>query len=403
MAQHRRQLPDSTTQMSSQVVVLRAANPWDGTKFQDRHLAERLAGRGVSVLYVDPPMSHLTARRDPARAAVLAEPRLRELSPGLTRLTPVVLPCPRRTAMGRVTSCLLAKLVDQALRAGGVTADVVIDSDPLAPILGRLPARLQVYWAQDDFAGGAALLGQSAHRLQRGDAQLASRADVVIASSPVVNDRLREAGNSPQFIPFGCDSGLFASVDQAAPAQDVHLTGPVVGFVGHLAERIDLRLLEAIADRGRSLLLIGPVHPKFDIARIRPLLARPNVQWVGAKPFHALPSYLRHVDVGVVPYADTAFNRGSFPLKTLEYLAAGRAVVATALPSTQWLATDLIRLENEPAAFADAVDAALRQVRSADLVAARRNFAAQHDWECRTDQFVRVLGLKMRERAAEPG
>jgi len=53
------------------------------------------------------------------------------------------------------------------------------------------------------------------------------------------------------------------------------------------------------------------------------------VRWVGPQPYGALPGYLRLMDVGVVPYRDSAFNRGSFPLKTLEYLAAGRGVVAT--------------------------------------------------------------------------
>jgi teichuronic acid biosynthesis glycosyltransferase TuaH len=31
-----------------------------------------------------------------------------------------------------------------------------------------------------------------------------------------------------------------------------------------------------------------------------------------------LPGYLRMMDVGLVPYRDSPFNRGSFPLKTLE-------------------------------------------------------------------------------------
>ena len=57
------------------------------------------------------------------------------------------------------------------------------------------------------------------------------------------------------------------------------------------------------------------------------LLARPNVQWVGAAPFERLPTYMRAIDVGIVPYADSAFNQ-ELPLKTLEYLAAGRPTVA---------------------------------------------------------------------------
>jgi len=104
------------------------------------------------------------------------------------------------------------------------------------------------------------------------------------------------------------------------------------------------------------------------------------VTWVGPKPFGALPGYLRVIDVGLVPYRNSAFNRGSFPLKTLEYLAAGRGVVGTGLPATRWLGTDLVRIADQPAAFADAVEREAARPRTAALAATRREFAARHSW-----------------------
>ena len=123
--------------------------------------------------------------------------------------------------------------------------------------------------------------------------------------------------------------------------------------------------MEAIAERGRSLLLVGPKDPAFEPERFSALVQRPNVCWVGLKPFEALPGYLRLIDVGIVPYCDNPFNRGSFPMKTLEYLSAGRAVVSTDLPSVlRWLATDLVTVASGPGEFADAVDRLLGEVRS---------------------------------------
>ena len=43
-------------------------------------------------------------------------------------------------------------------------------------------------------------------------------------------------------------------------------------------------------------------------------------------PYDKLGSALADVTVCLLPYADTDFNRASFPLKILEYLAAGRRV-----------------------------------------------------------------------------
>jgi teichuronic acid biosynthesis glycosyltransferase TuaH len=165
----------------------------------------------------------------------------------------------------------------------------------------------------------------------------------------------------------------------------------VVGFVGHINGRIDLRLLEDIADRGRSLLLVGPKDPAFEPGRFDALRRRPNVRCVGPKPFDALPGYLRMIDVGVVPYGDSPFNRGSFPLKTLEYLAAGRAVVATDLPAIRWLATDLVCIAQAPGAFADEVDRLLALPRTPEVLARRQAFAARHSWARRADDVYEAI------------
>jgi teichuronic acid biosynthesis glycosyltransferase TuaH len=152
-----------------------------------------------------------------------------------------------------------------------------------------------------------------------------------------------------------------------------------------------LRLLEAVADRGRSLLLVGPKDPTFEPQRFDALVSRPNVSWVGPKPFDALPSYFRAIDVGVVPYGDSPFNRGSFPLKTLEYLAAGRAVVSTDLPATRWLDTNLVAIASAPEAFADHVERLLEEGAKSGLTASRKEFAAKHSWPVRAGEFYEAI------------
>jgi teichuronic acid biosynthesis glycosyltransferase TuaH len=383
------------------LVVFHAANSWDSVKFADQHLAEALS-RLVPVLYVDPPISFLTPLKRPEARAALRQPRLRLLAPGLARLTPVSLPGMERPGMAAITTVLVRRAMARAARSlvgrDGVRA--VIAASVLVPTLGACGERLGVYWAQDDFVGGAELFGSSAERISSGELRLAAAADLIVASNPVVADAWRGRGRADTLlIPFGADAERFAATDQAPPAGDVELPAPVVGFVGHLGDRIDLRLLEAVADSGRSLLLVGPRHPRFELERMEQLLARANVQWVGPKQFEVLPSYLRAIDVGLVPYADSAFNRGSFPLKTLEYLAAGRGVVATDLPAIRWLVEQaagrdgLIEVASQPADYAAAVERALSTGREAEAVARRRAFAAEHSWARRAEAFAAALGV----------
>jgi teichuronic acid biosynthesis glycosyltransferase TuaH len=146
-------------------------------------------------------------------------------------------------------------------------------------------------------------------------------------------------------------------------------------------------------------LLVGPRHHRLPAARLEPLVARPNVQWVGAQPFEALPSYLERIDVGLVPYTDTPFNRASFPLKCLEYLAAGRAVVATDLPAIRWLDTPLVSIaDRAPDAFAEAVFRAASAPDDARLVAKRQAFARANGWNVRAEAFADALGMERSRR-----
>ncbi len=117
----------------------------------------------------------------------------------------------------------------------------------------------------------------------------------------------------------------------------------------------------------------------------------------------AVPAYLAAIDVGVTPYADSAFNRASFPLKTLEYLAAGRPVVSTDLPGARWLLEDLasvdpapeqvLSLAGGPAEMVAAVRRMTARPGGPALAARCRSFAARHSWGRRADALAAAIGL----------
>jgi teichuronic acid biosynthesis glycosyltransferase TuaH len=128
--------------------------------------------------------------------------------------------------------------------------------------------------------------------------------------------------------------------------------------------------------------------------RFAALAARPNVRHVGAKPFAGLPGYLRVIDVGLTPYADTPFNRASFPLKTLEYLAAGRDVVSAPLPANAWLDSDLVTEATGAPAYAAATRRALGRPRTGAVAQRRREFAARHSWAHRARALAGLVALR---------
>jgi glycosyltransferase involved in cell wall biosynthesis len=375
-------------------IVVHAAMRYQGPRFAVQHLADNLS-RYMPVLYVDPPVSALGAVRYPELRSSMSGPRLAMLTPRMAHLRPVLPPGKERVGMTAISSWLLRRRVAAALRTLSATPYATVVQDPVRPLLRGLHDQRRVFLVTDDYPMLADIVGVSEARLRRGEAALASHADVIVVVSTVLAEKFRSMGYAPLLVPNGCDASLFAGVDAAPVAVDVDLRPPIVGFVGFLSDRADFTLLDAIARRGHSLLLVAPRIGRFDMSGIRDLLARPNVRWVGGKPHGALPSYLRCIDVGIVPYPDTQLNRASFPLKTLEYLAAGRRVVTTDLPAVRWLDTELVRIAPfDPTGFADAVEASLAEPDDEARRARRRAFAARHGWPQRADLVADALELQ---------
>ena len=384
------------------MIVYFAGSEYAGIAGTDRHIATRLSAM-TPVLYVDPPRP----------AADHAGPW--QLGPGLWRLAPWVPRGAFRPGVHTVTTRLMRRAARRAAAALGqrITGVIVATYDDL---LGTAPGARTLFYATDDLVSGADLLGLPRRRLAAGQARQLARADAVAAVSPALAERLRRAGRAGAHrpdvvvVPNGCAADAYAAVDAAPWPADLPAGfgapggEPVAGFVGHINARIDIAVLAAVAAAGGPLLLVGPRHPGYEPERFPALLSRPNVFWTGPKPFAELPSYLRVIDVGLTPYRATEFNRASFPLKTLEYLAAGRGVVSADLPATAWLRDDpagaeLITVARTPADFVQAVRAApavrtapAGAARSAEPARRRRAFAQRHDW---SERARTVAGLLM--------
>jgi teichuronic acid biosynthesis glycosyltransferase TuaH len=381
------------------VIVYFAGSEYEGIAGTDHHIATRISAMSP-VLYVDPPR--------PAADHSGPQP----IGPNLWRLAPRVPPGAHRPGLHAVTTILVRHAARQAAATlrQQVTGVIAANYDDLLGTFSGVPS---VFYATDDLVAGAGLMGLPRRRLQAAQLRQLARADAVAAVSVTLaarldraaDDHLRQAVGArarreAAVVPNGCDTDAYAAVDAAPLPTDLpHGLAepggkPVAGFVGHINARIDIAVLEAVAAGGGPLLLVGPRHPDYEPVRFPALIKRPNVFWMGPKPFAELPSYLRMIEVGLTPYQMTEFNRASFPLKTLEYLSAGRGVVSADLPATAWLRDDpdgaaLIRVARTPAEFVAAIPLAAR--RSAELAALRRAFARRHDWSERARTLTELL------------
>ena len=135
---------------------------------------------------------------------------------------------------------------------------------------------------------------------------------------------------------------------------------PVVGVIGQINQRIDVATMTALATRHPdwTLVFIGPlVRERVDVSMLESL---PNVRFLGLKPAADLPRYLKSIDVCLIPYIVDDHTRYMHPLKTLEYLAAGRPVVSTPLPALS-IYEEHVALAGDTGTFIAAVERALTE------------------------------------------
>ena len=374
------------------LVVICAGTGWSGVTGSDHHIATELA-KYSTVLWVDPPVSALTRSHRRQGVGKVPWPRLQTIGPRFLRLTPTALPGHSRPGINATTGVLLRAQIRWALRRLGKKPHAVIACMLDDVLSGWKSDVVRVFYGTDDYAAGSELMGLSRTALLKNERRQLAQADVVIAISQVLADRWSDMGPNVHLIPNGVRAGAYKNMEDVSPAADVALPSPVAGLIGHLSARIDIDVLEAIAHSGCSLLMVGPYDPAWERERFAALIQMEQVNWVGRRQFEELPGYLRRMDVGITPYANIPFNYASFPLKTLEYLAAGLPVVSTNLPATQWLDSDLVRIASGPDEFVREVFEAAGEAGGDDIKRRRREFADKHSWKRRAEELATTIGL----------
>lgn len=352
---------------------------WEEVPGTDKQLALALAEQ-VEVLWVDPPTSAkaLLTGRGPRRY-------LHEVARGVHRLQTLVPPAATRPGVRRLADALVRGRIQRELRDRRIRPLGTIILSARGRFLDGISGRRMLF-VTDDWPSGAALMGLSVDAVTDSLDRNLRVADEVAAVTKDLADLLIERVPEARVtvIPNGTT---------IAPAVGGTTRERVVGLVGQLNERLDLEVLTAVADAGLELLVVGPRTEREPAvtAGLNALLDRPNVTATGPVPHAELRRHLARVKVGLTPYADNAFNRSSFPLKTLEYLGAGLPVVSTDLPAARWL--------NSPhvAIAANAEEVVLHLVEALDRPVdpaaedARRAYAGEHTWAARSEQVLALL------------
>jgi glycosyltransferase involved in cell wall biosynthesis len=104
-----------------------------------------------------------------------------------------------------------------------------------------------------------------------------------------------------------------------------------------------------------SIVMVGP-FAKIDPASLPRL---PNIHWMGQRAYHDLPAFVKAFDVCLMPFALNEATHFINPTKTLEYMAAAKPVVSTAVPDVVRNFTPVVRVAHCEGEFVRAVQEAV--------------------------------------------
>lgn len=226
------------------------------------------------------------------------------------------------------------------------------------------------------------------------EVEVCRRSTVVFGVSQAIVSRARNWTEKVVYLPNGVNLDRFDQSFMKEPEDLAKIPRPRVIYVGAVAYHVELTLIEKIA-RERPDIHIVIVGPVSDLDAMKPIdwsperYSRiPNLHFLGPRPFDSIPSYMKHSDVGIMPFTDVERNHAASPNKLNEFSAAGLPVVSRALDECQYYCQDVLYYRTLDECI-QLLDVAIANRES--LGNRMRSFAERNTWDVRYATVVDSL------------
>jgi glycosyltransferase involved in cell wall biosynthesis len=129
---------------------------------------------------------------------------------------------------------------------------------------------------------------------------------------------------------------------------------------------------------------------------------RPNLHWLGQRDYADLPAYTKGFDACLMPFALNDATENINPTKTLEYMAAGKPVISTAVADVVRHFAPIVQVGHTHAEFIELAAQACSQP-DAELIARGIKRAGSATWDAIVEAMrEHVLAAVRSRQAAAP-
>jgi glycosyltransferase involved in cell wall biosynthesis len=382
-----------------------------------QEIAIRLARAGNRVLYIENTGVRAPGVRDARRvtarlkrwASTSSSNGVNEVVPNLFVCSPLVLPPFGGRLRREINKRIFLSRVKKIARDLGFKNHLLwtyLPTDTAVDVISALrnPTSRILYYCVADFWK----LTPHPEMLLRSEEELIKMADLVLTTCASLASHCEQWTNQTHLFPAGVNLDAFprskvfkradfSEYDNAFP-QDLKPAlehklrqgGKAIGYVGGIHRFMDQELIAGLANLRPewSFIFVGPEQaPTVALQELR------NVFLLGARPHSELASYLQYFDACLIPYKTTDDTVTIVPVKLNEYLAAGKPVISTRLPTVSRFNEKhgvLTLSDAEPVAFVNAIESEL-QDDSALEIHRRREIAELSSYDVRLEEISTLI------------
>ena len=262
-----------------------------------------------------------------------------------------------------------------------------------SPMAYAFSAHLQPSYVVYDCMDELSAFMNAPPALKLNEYALIERADIVFTGGNSLYRAKKQLHPNIYCFPSSIDKAHFhhARKPSGRPSDQDKIPGPRIGFFGVIDERLNISLLDEVAEKKPDwhLILVGPIV-KIDPAI---LPKRPNIHYLGPKEYADLPRYLGGWDIAMIPFALNASTKFISPTKTPEYLAGGKPVISPSIADVivPYGELGLVRIADTPDQFIAAAEDLLENGSPASWLSQVDAFLAGISWDNTVERMLSLI------------
>jgi len=336
---------------------------WDFVYQRPQHIISRLA-KTYKILFIEEPWHR---PEEQGSRLNIVTPNLHVLQPNVHHIEEI--------------AGILTQYTDNTIGIGWFYSASFI------PLLDFFSFDTIVYDCMDELS----LFKGAPEKLVDQERRLMNHADIVFTGGKSLYESKVKYHDNVFCFPSSVDREHFATALNGIELPD-DISGiktPIVGYFGVIDERIDLDLLNqtAIAQPLVNFVMIGPLAKigEHDLPR------QHNIHYLGMKDYKDLPGYLKAFSIAMMPFALNDSTKYISPTKTLEYMAAGKPIISTAIADVVRDYSDAVQIIATPIDFCNAINKVLVNSTNALTAYNYSNILEKTSWDATVNKMQTIL------------